>query len=285
MTQERPIAHVLTSQPTIEGAGVHLRRAFGPREVPMLDPFLLLDDFRSDDPARYLMGFPWHPHRGIETVTYMLAGRVEHGDSMGNSGTIGPGDMQWMTAGGGIIHQEMPKAATGGTRMGGFQLWVNLPARAKMMRPRYREVRAGDVPEVEPRPGTRVRIIAGRLGGAVGPARDIIAEPEYLDVAIEAGRTYEHPLARGRRAFAYVFEGSGSFTGGKGAHGDGTLVLFGDGDAVTATATAGGAAMRMLLVSGRPIGEPVAWGGPIVMNTEMELETAFREYREGSFIR
>jgi len=283
MTQERPIEHVLASQPTLEGAGVHLRRAFGPREVPMLDPFLLLDDFRSDDPDLYIMGFPWHPHRGIETVTYMLEGRVEHGDSMGNSGTIGAGDMQWMTAGGGIVHQEMPRPAAGSTRMGGFQLWVNLPARAKMMPPRYREVRAGDVPEVEPRPGVRVRVIAGRLGDTIGPARDIIADPEYLDVTLEAGRAYEHPLARGRTAFAYVFGGSGTFKGGKGSHGDGALVQFGDGDAVTATA--GRAAMRMLLVSGRPIGEPVAWGGPIVMNTDEELEEAFREYREGTFIR
>ena len=284
MTKERPIKQVLLSQPTLEGAGVHLRRAFGPREVPMLDPFLLLDDFRSDDPAHYLMGFPWHPHRGIETVTYMLEGRVEHGDSMGNSGTIGPGDMQWMTAGGGIVHQEMPKPAPGGKRMGGFQLWVNLPARAKMMEPRYREVRAGDVPEVEPQPGVRARVIAGRLGDAVGPARDVIAEPEYLDVALEAGRTYEHRFPMGHTAFAYVFEGSGTFKGGTGPHGNGTLVQFGDGDAVTATA-AGKAPMRMLLVSGRPIGEPVAWGGPIVMNTDEELETAFREFREGTFIR
>jgi len=283
MTDERPIKLVLTSQPTLEGAGVHLRRAFGPREVPMLDPFLLLDDFRSGDPGKYLMGFPWHPHRGIETVTYMLEGRVEHGDSMGNSGTIGPGDMQWMTAGSGIVHQEMPRAGADGATMGGFQLWVNLPARAKMMEPRYREVRAGDVPEVEPLPGVRVRVIAGRLADAVGPARDIIAEPEYLDVRLEAGRAYEHHLARGRTAFAYVFEGSGSFKGGKGPHGNGTLVQFGDGDSVTATA--GRAPMRMLLVSGKPIGEPVAWGGPIVMNTEDEVEEAFREYREGTFIR
>jgi redox-sensitive bicupin YhaK (pirin superfamily) len=284
MGDVRKVRHVLRSQPTVEGAGVHLRRAFGHREVPMFDPFLLLDDFRSDVPERYLKGFPWHPHRGIETVTYMLDGTVEHCDSLGNAGNIGPGDMQWMTAGGGIIHQEMPRPGPRDDRMGGFQLWVNLPAASKMMPPRYMEVRAADVPEATPSEGVTARVLAGHLGGVRGPVRDIVAEPEYLDVRMSAGMTFEHDVARDHTVLAYVIEGQGTFSSDARTHGDGTVVLFGEGDAVSMTAAAGGP-MRLLLISGRPIGEPVAWGGPIVMNTDEELELAFREYRDGTFIK
>jgi redox-sensitive bicupin YhaK (pirin superfamily) len=277
----RGVEQVFLSRATLEGAGVKLLRAFGYSEVPRFDPFLMLDDFGSDDPEDYLAGFPWHPHRGIETVTYMLNGEVEHGDSIGNSGVIGSGDIQWMTAGSGIIHQEMPRRARG--RMRGFQLWVNLPRRDKMMTPRYRDVKHGDIPEVRPAPGVKARVVSGSVAGVRGPVKDIVVEPEYLDVSIVQGVEFRHAIQREHRVFAYVVDGSGRFDGSGKGIGPGHVVLFGAGDEVTITA--GSAGMRLLLVSGRPLGEPVAWGGPIVMNTQAELDRAFDEYRRGTFLK
>ncbi len=278
----RKIEEILKSKPTIEGAGVHLKRAFGYSESPRLDPFLLLDDFRSDDPEDYIAGFPWHPHRGIETVTYMLEGRVEHGDSMGNKGIIRAGDVQWMTAGSGIIHQEMPKGSNG--HMGGFQLWVNLPSMHKMMEPRYREVKNEQIPEVSIDKGISIRIISGEVNGKRGPVRDIVVDIQYLDVTMEPGTEFEHAIKKGYRAFAYVIEGSGYFDSGKaGSTGKEHLVIFTDGDNVKITSV--DKKLRFLLISGKPLGEPVAWYGPIVMNTEEELRIAFEEYRNGTFIK
>ncbi len=300
MSHPRRIRKVSASRPTMEGAGVRLRRAFGFGATRHTDPFLLLDDFRGDSPADYIKGFPWHPHRGIETITYMLEGTVEHGDSMGNSGTIGAGDVQWMTAGSGIIHQEMPKPGPGG-RMGGFQLWANLPASHKMMDPRYRDIARASIPVVETGEGARVGVICGEVRGARGPVRDVVIEPEYLDVELFAGAAFHHPTPRGHTVFAYVFQGSAQFCGqanpfsyeAEGAScldternpwiESGHLVVFDDGDILTATAGSAGA--RFLLVCGKPLGEPVAWYGPIVMNTQEELERAFEEYRNGTFIR
>ena len=278
----RKIDKILKSQPTIEGAGVNLKRAFGYNEVPLLDPFLLLDDFRSDDPEDYIAGFPWHPHRGIETVTYMLEGRVEHGDSMGNKGIIGAGDVQWMTAGSGIIHQEMPKGSNG--RMGGFQLWVNLPSRHKMMDPRYREVKNEQIPEVLKDKGIMIRIISGEVNKKRGPVKDIVVDIEYLDITLEPGAEFEHTIKKGYRVFAYVIEGSGYFDNEKKMNiGTENLVIFKDGNEVKIAAN--DRILRFLLISGKPIGEPVAWGGPIVMNTQEELQLAFDEYRHGTFIK
>ncbi len=296
----RNIIKVKKSRPTIEGAGVHLRRAFGFHEVPELDPFLLLDDFHGDDPAKYLAGFPWHPHRGIETITYVPHGEVEHGDSMGNSGVISEGDVQWMTAGSGIIHQEMPKGDAGGL-LWGFQLWANLPASRKMMEPRYREIKADTIPEVRLNDGTRVKVICGEFEGTTGPVRDIVTEPEYLDVTLPPKTEFRHLVPAGHKVFAYTIEGSGHFderhdpyayeAEGKGwwdierdcTIRNETLVIYGDGEEVGITSSDEGA--RFLLVSGRPIGEPVAWYGPIVMNTQEELKAAFEEYRNGTFLK
>lgn len=296
----RKIRKILKSRPTIEGAGVHLKRAFGNEHVPQLDPFLLLDDFRSSDPARYLKGFPWHPHRGIETITYMLDGRVEHGDSMGNSGVILPGGVQWMTAGSGIIHQEMPKGDTQG-RMGGFQLWANLPASHKMMDPRYRDVKSETIPVVKRADGTTIRVICGEVDGVKGPVEGIIIEPEYLDVTVPAGGSFAHGVAPGHTVFAYVVEGEAFFDKGQDSfayevEGENyfdfrreclikpeSVVLYGDGDEISVAAKE--RAVRFLLVSGKPLGEPVAWYGPIVMNTQEELKTAFEEFERGTFIR
>jgi redox-sensitive bicupin YhaK (pirin superfamily) len=275
------VQEVLQGRPTLEGAGVRLIRAFGYHEVPKFDPFLMLDDFGSDDPDDYLAGFPWHPHRGIETVTYMLNGEVEHGDSIGNSGVIGSGDIQWMTAGSGIIHQEMPRRARG--RMRGFQLWVNLPKRDKMMTPRYRDVKHADIPEVRPAAGVKVKVVSGTVAGARGPVQDIVVDPEYLDVSIAPGVEFLHAIPRDHRVFAYVVDGGGRFDGdGKGI-GPGHAVLFGAGDEVAVAA--GDSGVHLLLVSGRPLNEPVAWGGPIVMNTQAELDRAFDEYGQGTFIK
>jgi len=280
-TRERSVEEILPARETIEGAGVHLRRAFGHQQVPRLDPFLLLDDFRSENPAEFVAGFPWHPHRGIETVTYMLDGRVDHEDSMGNAGVIGPGDVQWMTAGSGIIHQEMPKPVDG--KMGGFQLWVNLPAKEKMMGPRYQEVQQARIPEVELKKGVRVRVVCGEVGGVKGPVRDIVVEPEYLDVRLDAGSVFDHPVTPGHRAFAYLLQGQGTFEE-EGERVDSEhLVLMQDGDRVHVTA--GDRAMRFLFISGRPLKEPVAWWGPIVMNNRWELEKAVDEYHNGTFIK
>jgi len=296
----REIAKVRKSIPTLEGAGVHLKRAFGYSQVPEYDPFLLLDDFRSDIPDHYRLGFPWHPHRGIETITYAIRGTIEHGDSMGNKGVISSGDVQWMTAGSGIIHQEMPKGDRKGS-MGGFQLWANLPKTHKMMDPRYRDVKSATIPEVVEDNGTKIRIIAGRAGGREGPVRDIITDPGYLDVTVPAGAVFTHPTRRGHTVFAYVIEGQGYFCEEKKPFSydvegrnyfdmkrdpfliNGDLVLFRDGDQVMVSTDAD--PVRFLLVSGQPIGEPVAWYGPIVMNTNEELRTAFEEYDNGTFVR
>jgi redox-sensitive bicupin YhaK (pirin superfamily) len=282
MTQPRSIALLLTGKPTIEGAGVRLNRVFGHPEVPRFDPFLLLDDFGSDNPDDYIAGFPWHPHRGIETVTYMLSGEVEHGDSLGNEGVIRAGDVQWMTAGSGIIHQEMPQRLE--SRLRGFQLWTNLPAASKMMAPRYRDVAADTIPEVSPHSGLRIKIIAGEVVGVRGPVQDVVVEPEYLDVTLEPGADLEHPTPPDYTAFAYAIEGRGKI-GPNGTHelGRGQLALFTHGSSVLARAS--DVPFRFLLVTGRRLGEPVAWSGPIVMNSREELATAFREYQEGSFIK
>ena len=296
----RRIETVLSSVPTLEGAGVRLNRAFGYRHVPALDPFLLLDDFSSGNPEDYRKGFPWHPHRGIETITYVLHGKVAHGDSMGNEGVIGPGDIQWMTAGSGIIHQEMPSGEPSGL-LQGFQLWANLPASRKMMDPRYRGVVSGEIPVVAGPGGSEIRVIAGDVNGVTGPVREIVTDPVYLDVSVPAGETYLHPESDRRTVFAYVIEGEGSFDdrrepysfgvegaaysdlGGEATIGPGNVVLYRGGG--TVGITAGGDGMRFLLVSGKPIREPVAWYGPIVMNTQEELRVAFQEYRDGTFIK
>jgi redox-sensitive bicupin YhaK (pirin superfamily) len=297
----RPIKRIVESQPTTEGAGVKLRRAFGFGATDEFDPFLLLDDFRNDRPQDYRAGFPWHPHRGIETITYVLAGTVEHGDSLGNRGTLGAGDVQWMTAGRGILHQEMPQGDAGG-RMHGFQLWANLPSSLKMSAPRYQDVPAGAIPEVVDDDGTRVRVICGEFWGKRGPVDGVAADPRYLDISVPPHRRKTFAVEAGRQAFAYVFAGSGTFrdasqpfgvlTEKEGEAGAGlirertgnrSLVLFDSGDEVTVQA--GDEGIRFLLVSGKPIEEPVAWYGPIVMNTQAELQQAVSELRNGTFIR
>jgi len=296
----RAIKRVAESQATREGAGVKLRRAFGFGNTTDFDPFLLLDDFRNDNPDDYLAGFPWHPHRGIETITYVLAGAVEHGDSLGNRGRMGPGDLQWMTAGRGILHQDMPKGDARG-RMHGFQLWANLPASLKMTAPRYQDIAANDIPEVTDDDGTHVRVICGEFWGKHGPVVGVAADPRYLDVSVPAGRRKRLPVDRTNHAFAYVFAGSGTFRDASqplgvvneltgtidpanvNETGNRSLVLFDQGDEITVHA--GDEGIRFLLVSGRPIKEPVAWYGPIVMNTDVELQQAFSELRSGTFIR
>jgi redox-sensitive bicupin YhaK (pirin superfamily) len=296
----RPIRRIAKSKPTIEGAGVHLHRAFGFGTTSDFDPFLLFDDFRNDVPEEYLAGFPWHPHRGIETVTYVLAGTVEHGDSMGNSGVIGAGDVQWMTAGSGIIHQEMPKGNPAG-QMHGFQLWVNLPAALKMTPPRYQEVKAAEIPEIVEDDGTRVRVICGSVWGKTGPVEGIAAAPIYLDVSVPPGKKQKLPVETTRSAFAYVVAGTGKFCnvsaplavptepGGWWDHkppvqaDNRSLILFDAGDEVQVQAGKDG--VRFLLVSGAALHEPVAWYGPIVMNTQEQLRQAFEELEQGQFLR
>jgi hypothetical protein len=283
MENTRAVRQRFRSTPTIEGAGVHLKRAFGFGQVPLFDPFLMLDDFHGVRSEQYIKGFPWHPHRGIETITYVLHGTVAHGDSMGNQGVIGAGDVQWMTAGSGIIHQEMPKGEAGGL-MWGFQLWANLPAARKMMDPRYREVKKEEIPVVRLDDGAEVRVICGEVEGRKGPVRDIVIDPQYLDVTLPPAARVVLPVNPGHTTFAYVFEGAGGFGNDtESSVARETLVLFGDGSEVAAAASE--QSMRFLLVSGRPLGEPVAWRGPIVMNTEAELETAFEEVRHGTFTR
>ena len=283
MTSEiRAIRETQRSQKAIEGAGVHLHRAIGFGPPEQYDPFLLLDDFRSDRPDDYIAGFPWHPHRGMETITYVLRGEVVHGDSLGNRGVTGPGGVQWMTGGSGIIHQEMPTGDAAGA-MHGFQLWANLPASHKMMEPRYREVKRDEIPRVVDRGGATVAVISGTVGHTVGPVRDVVTAPEYLDVDVPAGATFTHPTTRGHTVVAYVIGGRGVFAPGAPAHGDRTLIWFGDGDRVEVTAD--GKPVRFLLISGRPIGEPIAWAGPIVMNTQEELDVAFDELDKHTFIK
>lgn len=260
---------------------MRLKRAFGYQQVPELDPFLLLDDFHSDDEHDYVAGFPWHPHRGIETITYMLHGRVEHGDSIGNSGVILPNEVQWMTAGSGIIHQEMPK---GPGLLWGFQLWTNLPTSHKMMDPRYRDVKANMIPVVKPANGVDVKVICGEVAGVKGPVRDIVIDPQYLDVMLDPGAILSQRVQDEHNVFAYVVEGSGKFDETEQtAAGAGNVVLFGKGNEVKVQASDAG--VRYLLVSGRPLKEPVAWHGPIVMNTQEELQIAFEEYEKGAFIK
>ncbi len=296
----RPVKRVVEAKPAVEGAGVHLRRAFGFGQTDEFDPFLLLDDFRNDDPDDYLAGFPWHPHRGIETITYVLKGVVNHGDSLGNRGELGAGDVQWMTAGRGILHQEMPQGDKQGL-MHGFQLWANLPAAHKMTAPRYQDVSAGDIPVLTDDDGTQVRIICGSFWGKTGPVDGIAAEPRYLDVWVPPGRRKTLAVDTSKHAFAYVFEGAGNFrdasaprpvqtervgtSAGSGfaETGNRSLVLFDSGDEVRVQA--GDEGIRFLLVSGKPIEEPVAWHGPIVMNTREELQQAYDELRNGSFIK
>jgi redox-sensitive bicupin YhaK (pirin superfamily) len=296
----RPVKRVVKSKPTLEGAGVHLRRAFGFGNTSEYDPFLLLDDFRNDVPEEYLAGFPWHPHRGIETITYVLAGTVEHGDSMGNRGEIAAGDVQWMTAGRGIIHQEMPKGDAAG-RMHGFQLWANLPAALKMTAPRYQEVKAGEIPILQDDDRSEIRVVCGNYRGTAGPVDGIAAEPVYLDVSVAPGKKKTLPVETTRHAFAYVFAGGGKFSNASGPQAVATeraegvrmtppseadnrsLVLFDRGDAVTVEA--GEQGIRFLLVSGKPLEQPVAWSGPIVMNTQEELRQAFEELQRGTFLK
>jgi redox-sensitive bicupin YhaK (pirin superfamily) len=281
MTTQRKPGKILESQPIIEGAGVHLNRVFGFQQAPQLDPFLLLDDFHSDNPAHYRNGFPSHPHRGIETITYVLRGSVTHEDSMGNRGKIESGDVQWMTAGSGIIHQEMPHGDAGGA-LWGLQLWANLPASHKMMDPRYREVKSGEIPEIELPGGVKVKVICGEVNGVRGPVRDIVIDPEYLDVTVPPGAGAALPVRAGHLVFAYVLEGSAYFEKDRSVEA-GAAVMFDDGDEVAASA--GGQAGRFLLVSGKPLREPLAWSGPIVMNTRGEVRKAFEEYESGNFIK
>jgi quercetin 2,3-dioxygenase len=296
----RPVKRLMKSKPTVDGAGVHLRRAFGFGNTTDFDPFLLLDDFRNDVPEDYLAGFPWHPHRGIETITYVLAGTVEHGDSIGNRGSIGSGDVQWMTAGSGIIHQELPRGDHAG-RMHGFQLWANLPASLKMTAPRYQGVLAADIPEVTDDDGTRVRVVCGNFWGTTGPVDGVAADPIYLDVSVPPGRRKTLPVETTRHAFAYVFAGAGKFcnasdpldvptepvgwadTKPPAAAENRSLVLFDRGDEVMVQA--GDDGVRFLLVSGKPLQEPVAWYGPIAMNTQEQLREAFRELEQGTFLK
>jgi quercetin 2,3-dioxygenase len=296
----RPIKRLIKAKPTVEGAGVRLRRAFGFGNTTDFDPFLLLDDFRNDIPEDYLSGFPWHPHRGIETITYVLAGTVEHGDSLGNRGAISAGDIQWMTAGRGIIHQEMPKGDQSG-RMHGFQLWANLPASLKMTAPRYQEVNAAHVPEAIEDDGTRARIVCGTFWGKKGPIDGIATDPIYIDVSVPPGKRKSLPVETDRHAFAYVFAGGGKFCNASGplavpteglgwldtsppqAAENRCLVLFDRGDEVVVQA--GDEGIRFLFVSGKPLQEPVAWYGPIVMNTQQQLQQAYEELQEGTFLK
>jgi redox-sensitive bicupin YhaK (pirin superfamily) len=301
MTRTRKIKSTWKSKPTIEGAGVHLKRGFGFYEVPRLDPFLLFDDFHSNRPADYMAGFPWHPHRGIETITYVLDGRVEHGDSMGNKGEIASGDVQWMTAGSGIIHQEMPKGGVD-KNLRGYQLWANLPASMKMMEPRYRDVKSAQIPEVKLDSGATVKIICGRVNGTTGPVGDIVIDPEYLDVSVPPKSAFRHQIKPGHRVFAYVIEGSGYFDERRDSYAfevigvnyfdtqrecrvsAENIVLYEDNDG-SVEVTTEKEPVRFLLISGKPINEPVAWYGPIVMNTQEELKVAFDEYKKGTFIK
>lgn len=283
MTEIREVKTLLQAKPVVEGAGVHLKRVFGYQEAPLLDPFLLLDDFRAENPNDYLMGFPSHPHRGIETITYVLTGEVEHTDSLGNQGTILAGDVQWMTAGSGIVHAEMPKGNDDGL-LEGFQLWANLPAQQKMMTPRYQEIQSFEIPEVVRTDGARIKVICGEVDGVEGPVQDLIIEPRYLDISLPPHTQFKLATRLGDTVLAYVFGGQACFCQKhQTLAGDGTLVLFADGEAIDVSTS--GVSARFLLVSGRPLDEPVAWKGPIVMNCQDELDLAFNEYRAGTFIK
>ncbi len=283
--QPKVVLNIIKPQTVMEGAGVRLKRSIATASLDHLDPFLLFDHFGSDNPADYVRGFPMHPHRGIETVTYMINGNVDHKDSIGNAGTIGSGDVQWMTAGGGIMHEEMPQPAQG--EMVGFQLWVNLPARLKMTTPRYQEITSSLIPTVSRTGGVKIRVIAGDVDGVKGPVSDIVADPAYLDVSIPAEGVFSHPVAQGHTVFAYVFEGRGRFGAGTNPPENSVsqpgLVVFGDGDYIQATAA--GEAVRFLLVSGKPLNEPIARYGPFVMNTQAEIQQALADLKNGTFVR
>ncbi len=282
--QPRQVTQVVTPQTVLEGAGVRLKRSMPSNVLDYVDPFLLFDHFGSNNPADYILGFPMHPHRGIETVTYMLKGVVDHRDSLGNAGSIGAGDVQWMTSGRGIMHEEMPQPREG--NLAGFQLWVNLPARLKMTTPRYQEIPSGRIPEIHREDGAKLRVIAGTVDDVSGPVTEIAAQPTYLDVSLPAHATFSHPIERGQAAFAYVFEGEGTFgitdeeEGEAGAHP--RLVVFDDGDSVKVVTTS--QPVRFLLVSGKPLHEPIARYGPFVMNTREEIEQALRDLRDGTFV-
>ena len=298
---ERAIKKIWKSQPTVEGAGVHLKRVFGFHDVPLLDPFLLMDDFRSENPEEFRAGFPWHPHRGIETITYVLDGDVEHGDSLGNKGDISAGDVQWMTAASGIIHQEMPKGNSKG-QMLGFQLWANIPARSKMAAPRFQGFKRNEIPVVKTPEGATVRIICGEVAGVKGPVQDVVIEPQYLDVEVPAGKSFVHPVKADHNAFVYVIDGEAYFDPARtpfthdraGVNyfdmnqpcvcGDGTFVLYEKGG-THITVTTDKHSVRFLFVSGKPLNEPIAWYGPIVMNTQDELREAFKEFKDGTFVK
>ncbi|MGD9144019.1 MAG: pirin family protein [Anaerolineae bacterium] len=280
-SQPRGVQRIIEPRTVLEGAGVRLKRSIAGPDLDYLDPFLLFDHFGSDNPDDYLAGFPMHPHRGIETVTYMLAGEVRHKDSLGNAGTIGAGDVQWMTAGGGIMHEEMPAAREG--EMAGFQLWVNLPARLKMTRPRYQEIAAAQIPVVKREGGVRILVIAGAVDGIQGPVTEIAADPTYMDVTVGPGSSFNQPVPRGQAAFAYVFAGQGLFGGSEQSISHPKLVVFGDGDLVEVRAE--GEAVRFLLVSGKPLNEPIARYGPFVMNTAQEIQQALQDLKDGTFVR
>jgi redox-sensitive bicupin YhaK (pirin superfamily) len=281
MKNQRDIRIIKASQPVIEGAGVKLQRVFGHGETKILDPFLLLDHFGSDNPDDYIAGFPWHPHRGIETVTYMKNGKVKHEDSLGNAGTIGTGDIQWMTAGSGIIHQEMPKRTNG--ILEGFQLWVNLPSYVKMMDPRYQDISSTQVPEIVQDDGITVRVLAGTYNGIEGPVKDIIADPEYLDISLPSQIEFKHPVKDGYTIFAYIYDGEGFFGSEKKVMKGNIIIFEKTGDYVKINTRK--EKMQFLLISGKPIKEPIAWAGPIVMNTQEEVHQAFEEYRMGNFLK
>ena len=297
----RAVKSITEAIKTMEGAGVELYRAFGFTDPTELDPFLLFDDFRNDNPLSFEKGFPWHPHRGIETITYVLEGNVDHADSLGNSGSLGAGDIQWMTSGSGILHQEMPKGNSKG-QMHGFQLWANLPSELKMTNPRYQDVNSSEIPEIIDDDGTRVKVIVGSFWGKTGPVDGIAADPQYLDIYVPAGVKKTFPVDTYRKTFAYIFDGSGAFDSAsipKGVllekeirgeelnirdmSGNRTLVSFDTGDFVSVQAGENG--IRFLLISGKPIQEPVAWHGPVVMNTREELIQAFDELKNGTFIK
>ena len=278
----RKIKKIFRSKPTIEGAGVHLKRGFGYYEIPLFDPFLLFDDFHSADPDDYIAGFPWHPHRGIETVTYMLSGEVEHGDSLGNSGIIKAGELQWMTAGSGIIHQEMPKTTK--EPLWGFQLWVNLPAKSKMIKPTYRGIKDTDILAISLDNGVKVKVICGEFEGIIGPVKDLSVDCEYLDIMIPPKQIYAHNVKKEFNAFAYIIEGEGYLDNEKDELiGNEHIVLYESGEDIFIES--GNVPLHILLISGRPLKEPIAWGGPIVMNTDEELSIAFQEYQNGTFIK
>ena len=281
MEKERMVLDVFPSRPTQDGAGVRLDRVFANREAVKMDPFLLLDFFHSDNPDDYIAGFPWHPHRGIETVTYLLKGRVRHEDSIGNNGVIGPGDVQWMTAGSGIIHQEMPEQEDG--ELAGFQLWVNLPGKDKMIDPRYQEFLRSEIPQLELGNGTVIKVICGQVNGTAGPVKNIIADAEYLDLFIPSNREYKHPVKRGYTTFAFIYDGEAKFDKRSEPVSRDHLAFFSDGEELMISTT--DSEVRFLLISGKPFHEPIAWWGPIVMNSDEELKTAIEEYKKGTFLK